>query len=195
MRISPLGIWGYRLHPDALARHASADSILTHPHPVCQEACAVLAVVVAHAIGQGGTGLDVYRFARDWGARNCEESPVLDALAAAEREPPGDFMTNQGWVLIALQNAFYQLLHAPTLEDGVVDTVMAGGDTDTNAAVAGALLGAVHGRDAIPWRWRRLILSCHPQAGAPGVRQPRPAPFWPADAMELAERLLLAGQR
>ena len=29
-----------------------------------------------------------------------------------------------GWILIALQNAFYQLLHAPSLEEGVVDTVM-----------------------------------------------------------------------
>jgi hypothetical protein len=30
-----------------------------------------------------------------------------------------------------------------------VETVMRGGDTDTNAAICGALLGAVHGRDAI----------------------------------------------
>ena len=28
-----------------------------------------------------------------------------------------------------------------------------GGDTDTNAAVAGALLGAAHGVDAIPVSW------------------------------------------
>jgi ADP-ribosylglycohydrolase len=28
-----------------------------------------------------------------------------------------------------------------------------GGDTDTNAAVAGALLGALHGRAAIPDAW------------------------------------------
>ncbi len=28
-----------------------------------------------------------------------------------------------------------------------------GGDTDTNAAVAGALLGAAHGVDAIPPTW------------------------------------------
>ena len=32
-----------------------------------------------------------------------------------------------GWVLIALQNSFYQLLHAPNLEEGVVATVMSGG--------------------------------------------------------------------
>jgi ADP-ribosyl-[dinitrogen reductase] hydrolase len=31
--------------------------------------------------------------------------------------------------------------------------VHAGGDTDTNAAVAGAVLGALHGEGAIPKRW------------------------------------------
>jgi ADP-ribosylglycohydrolase len=36
------------------------------------------------------------------------------------------------------------------LEEAAADTVMRGGDTDTNAAICGALLGAVCGRDAIP---------------------------------------------
>jgi len=40
--------------------------------------------------------------------------------------------------------------YAPKLEEAVVDSVMRGGDTDTNAAICGALLGAVHGRGAIP---------------------------------------------
>lgn len=35
----------------------------------------------------------------------------------------------------ALQNAFVQLLHAPTAEGGIVATVAAGGDTDTNAGI------------------------------------------------------------
>jgi ADP-ribosyl-[dinitrogen reductase] hydrolase len=57
-----------------------------------------------------------------------------------------DYIRQQGWVLIAL----WQLLHAPSLEEEVVDTVMRGGDTDTNAAIAGALLGAVYGGEAMP---------------------------------------------
>jgi len=63
---------------------------------------------------------------------------------------PVDYCSQNGLVLIGLQNAFYQLLHAPSFEDGVVDTVMRGGDTDTNGAIAGALLGAVHGRAKVP---------------------------------------------
>ena len=38
-------------------------------------------------------------------------------------------------------------------EDGLRHVVSLGGDTDTNAAVAGALLGARHGRRALPGEW------------------------------------------
>jgi ADP-ribosylglycohydrolase len=96
-------------------------------------------------------------------------------------------------VLIALQNAFHELLHARTVEDGLARTILRGGDTDTNAAIAGALLGAVHGREGLPAQWRSMILSCHP---VPGVAtHARPMTYWPVDVMELAERLLLAGER
>ena len=37
--------------------------------------------------------------------------------------------------------------------DCVIDTVQAGGDTDTNAAIAGALLSAVQGRRGMLGRW------------------------------------------
>jgi ADP-ribosylglycohydrolase len=195
MRISPLGVFGHAMDPDALADLARAESILTHPSPVCQEACAVFVVAIAHAIASGDEPAHVYRTASEWGHRSIREPSVLEAIVAAEREAPRDFMHNQGWVLTALQNAFFQLLHAQNAADGIVATVSAGGDTDTNAAIAGALLGAVHGREALPATWRNLILSCRPVEGAPGVRRPRPAPFWPIDALELAERLLLAGVR
>lgn len=69
-------------------------------------------------------------------------------------------------------------------------TVMRGGDTDTNAAITGALLGAVHGRDSVPVQWVEKILSCRPEAGQPYIRRPRPKCFWPVDALELAERLV-----
>jgi hypothetical protein len=80
-------------------------------------------------------------------------------------------------------------LHAAGPEDGIVDTVRRGGDTDTNAAVAGALLGAVYGQEAISERWTKVILACRPEADRPGVRRPRPPELWPGDALELAEGL------
>ena len=69
---------------------------------------------------------------------------------------------------------------------------MSGGDTDTNAAIAGALLGAVHGREAVPPRWRARVLTCRPLREL-GASQPRAEEFWPVDALVLAEALLAIG--
>ena len=131
-----------------------------------------------------------YAAARDWARASARDASVARALEAAADAPPADFQTQEGWVLIALQNAFFRLLHAPNLEEGVVATVMAGGDTDTNAAIAGALLGAVHGRDAVPTRWRSAVLTCRASRDY-GAPKPRPETYWPVDALDLAERLLV----
>jgi hypothetical protein len=69
-----------------------------------------------------------------------------------------------------------------------------GGDTDTNAAICGALLGAARGRGAIPARWTRVLLACRPHAGS-GSRFPRPERYWPDDVPGLAEALLLRRMR
>lgn len=145
---------------------------------------------IAAAIATGCSAQDCYQAALDEATRSPAIAPVIEALREAAEQPPEDYQTHQGWVLIALQNAFYQLLHAPSLEEGIVRTVMAGGDTDTNAAIAGALLGAVHGRDAIPAQWLRSILSCRPLPKS-GTSHARLIEFWPVDALRLAERLLI----
>jgi ADP-ribosyl-[dinitrogen reductase] hydrolase len=74
-----------------------------------------------------------------------------------------------------------------------VATVMRGGDTDTNAAIAGALLGALYGAPSVPQQWREAVLTCRSSAGIAGVHRPRPRAFWPVDALILSERLAVAG--
>ena len=191
MRVSPLGVFAHRLPPAQAAALAREDSALTHPHAVCRDAAAAVVVAVAHAIREGSGGEAAYEAAVRWAREARAEPSVVAALTAARSEAPRCDGEKQGFVLIALQNAFYELLHAPTLEEGVVATVRRGGDTDTNAAIAGALLGAAHGRAAVPAQWRAMVLSC--RAHPARARHPRPMPCWPTDVLELAERLLLAG--
>ncbi|MBR1240258.1 ADP-ribosylglycohydrolase family protein [Bradyrhizobium sp. AUGA SZCCT0274] len=76
---------------------------------------------------------------------------------------------------------------------GRVATVAEGGDSDTNAAVCGALLGAAHGREAVPLQWRNAVLTCRP-VRADCQSAPRPMTYWPDDALELAEALVSARQ-
>ena len=58
-----------------------------------------------------------------------------------------------GYVVHCVEIAFWCALHGPSLEEALVFLVEAGGDTDTNAAVAGALLGARDGEASLPPRW------------------------------------------
>ncbi len=190
MRVSPIGLAASG--PDEAARWAHQDASLTHPNPVTCHANAVFAAALSFAVREGAGARAVYDFALDrCRALGSAATDVEAALVAAADARPSDFIRSSGWVLIALQNAFFQLLHAETLEEGIVATAAAGGDTDTNAAIAGALLGAVHGRQAIPQQWARMVTSCRPtRASGSHVVHPRPEHYWPADALELAERLV-----
>ena len=190
MRISPLGIFGTHHEPAQVMEWARQDAAITHPHPVCRQASALFAATISFAIRSGCGAEDVYRAIVERAGEITVAPALQDAITGAAHSPPADYFQQQGWVLIAFRNALWQLLHAATMEDGVVDTVMRGGDTDTNAAICGALLGAVHGRDGVPAQWVDALLRCRPQAGRAGVHHPRPEVFWPVDALELATRLV-----
>jgi ADP-ribosylglycohydrolase/fructose-1,6-bisphosphatase/inositol monophosphatase family enzyme len=192
MRISPLGVFGTAIQPAELVQLAYVDAGLTHPHPVCRMASALFAAAIAYAIRTGRGTAATYQYALSIAREEHVPEPLMKCLIQAADRAPDQYT---GWVLNAFQNAFFQLLHARSLEQGLVNTVRAGGDTDTNAAIAGALMGAIYGRDAIPPQWMDRILSCRPIDGLAGIKRPRSAQFWPVDALSLAERLLLAGFR
>ncbi|MCY4019413.1 MAG: ADP-ribosylglycohydrolase family protein [Chloroflexi bacterium] len=190
MRVSPLGIFGANHDLSHVADWARQDAAITHIHPICQQANALYAMSIAYAIRQGCDAQNLYERIVAWAQEMQVCASLLDTVVKASEAPPADYVKSQGWVLIAFRNALWQLLHAENLEQGVVDSVMRGGDTDTNAAIAGALLGAVWGREAIPEQWAECVRKCRPKDGAPNVKRPRPECFWPVDATELAEQLL-----
>jgi len=180
MRACPIGI-AYAGRPDEAAAVARRDAALTHPHPVCQAANAAYAAAIAVGVA-GGARQDMLDAAR--GAA-VGDATVLGWLDDAEAgRVPADYTRQMGWVRIALTNAFATLASGAGMQDGVVATVRRGGDTDTNAAICGALIGAVGGR--VPDQWRDAIRSCRP---GPGTRKPRPQEYWPDDAEALAEAL------
>lgn len=186
MRSAPIGIWARdAAEAAAAARH---DAALTHPHPVCQAASA--AFVAAIATGIGGGDREAMLAAAEAAMPEPDAAPLRAALARARAgEGPGDFMRQQGWVLIAFQNAFRHLADRTSIEDALIETVGAGGDTDTNGAICGALLGAAQGRAAIPARWGMAVLACRPLMET-GAGQPRPQRYWPDDVPVLAEALI-----
>lgn len=119
---------------------------------------------------------------------------VLAAVERAEKSVPSYSHDGMGWVLRALQIAFHHLRHASSLEQALAETILLGGDTDTNGAIVGALVGAAKGMDAVPHQWLDRLLTCRPLPNMPNVRRPRPVGFWPVDCLEIAELLVWLGK-
>ena len=190
MRISPLGIFGVNHTPEIVTSWAEQDAAFTHPHQITRSVSALFATAIAHVIRTGCSAEEVYQYILTSAATRNDPIELQDIIRTAATNRPATYTRQQGWVLIAFQNALWQLLHAESFRAGVQDTVMQGGDTDTNAAICGALLGAVYGREAVPQTWVDAILACRPSATNPRACRPRPEVFWPVDALELAEKLL-----
>ncbi|WP_205261337.1 ADP-ribosylglycohydrolase family protein [Nakamurella leprariae] len=155
MRTAPVAL-AHLGDPDAIDGAARADSALTHADPIAGEACVLWCMAIDHAI-RAGT-LDV-RVGLD------RVSPAWNGwLDAAERQEPAHFADHNGWVVAALQGAWSAVVRADSLPDGLQRAVAGGGDTDTVAAIAGALLGARFGGSTVPAAERRIV------HGWPGYR-------------------------
>lgn len=181
MRCSPLGL---AFTPDQLTEIAPRESALTHIHPLCGECCRVFTQTISRAIA-GMSAEEAYALALEE-----SEGELQAILTSARAGPPQEYFEHMGWVRIAMGNAFHHLSQGTPLKQALVQTVRAGGDTDSNAAVAGALLGAFQGIQAIPRQWRLSVLTCRPHQGNKNSKRPRPTRYWAVDALILAERLL-----
>src|SRR2546427_544266 len=83
--------------------------------------------------------------------------PLLEAIRRVPWEEesalPIAVRGEYGYVVHCVEIAIWCAVHRPSLEEALIFLAEAGGDTDTNAAVAGALLGARDGEASIPPRW------------------------------------------
>jgi ADP-ribosylglycohydrolase len=150
MYCAPLGVVRAR-EPDRLFEEAPALSALTHADERCRTACLSVALAVA-ALVRGEPADDAIPAAvaavaeREGG----EELEYLAAEAGLARPIDGPDM---GFTLFTAGVALRVAAEALDVEAGLREVVAFGGDTDTNGAVAGALLGARFGRSALPAGW------------------------------------------
>ena len=189
MRISPLGIFGANHEISAVEEWARLDAAITHPHRVCGDCNALFAGLLSFVVKNGASPSEAYEQLLTNVDRLDACPDIRRAVVSSAKTPPADYLSKQGWVLVAFGNAIYQLLHAPSPEEAIVETIMRGGDTDTNAAICGALVGAVHGIERLPERWVKKVLSCRPAFDCGKAKQPRPKEYWPVDALSLATGL------
>lgn len=133
MRIIPLA------YVNATNDDIRAVSAITHAHETAMNAC-VEYVAIARELESGRNPIDVIK----------DYQPEVISMERRE-------VSSSGYVLDSLTASLWCLTHTDTYEDAIIQAVSLGDDSDTTAAITGALAGIVYGYDAIPARWIRKL--------------------------------------
>ena len=128
------------------------DSSLSHAHPVCVECCTVYCIAIAQLLSYPRNREAAYMRACAYAQEHCCADVVAWLAIAKDAAQFVPFGPQSGWIKIGFIYAFRCLLLARNPEQAIIATVSGGGDTDTNAAIVGGLIGAVCGWSAFPAR-------------------------------------------
>ncbi len=150
MYCAPLGV-ARAIDPRRLRAEAPALSALTHWDGRCRTACLAVTLAAAGLVrGEEAGGVVSSALEAVADLEGGEELEFLAAEAGRSRPLDGPDM---GFALFCAGLALRVAVEAASFEDGLRTVVGLGGDTDTNGAVAGALLGAREGHGALPPSW------------------------------------------
>lgn len=160
MRVAPLGLYYYR-DAERLQQVAEQSARLTHLHPTGVAAAVVNAHAISRVLEKAPVETLLDELLQLAGPLSGELETALDKVReCADAGPETAFAaigeTGSGEEVLA--SALFCFLRSP---EDYRATVLAGvnssGDSDSIAAMAGALSGAYNGIDAIPERWARGV--------------------------------------
>ena len=184
MRTVSIGVFFHAKRDDRI-NATLEDTGITHFDPICQLACTTMNGIIAAAIGAVGERLDPEQLLKvaeaelslaaatlgrkepDWVSFTKEAADWLrEDLKFAQADDPelyGPdlhlFHPYPSLLRTTYRLAFWELFHAPSLEAALIDVANRGGDADTNAAITGALFGAIFGEKAVPEAWAERVLE------------------------------------
>ena len=170
MRCAPVAVARRRL-PERLVRDTADTCAVSHYAPACQWSCVIINVVAAVLVS--GNVPDLKRVLSAARADGCPDlmadaqasgvpTGMLDAAAAGNASPRDLFWMRgnrgpKGHTVLTLQAGLWAATTPLNFEEALIALVNAGGDSDTNGALAGAVLGARYGESAIPLRWTGYV--------------------------------------
>lgn len=184
-RIAPL-VYRYRDEPDRLVAAARRQTALTHNSPLVVDSAEFFARAACHAL-QGMTAGEALRRSA---AESSTGGPISEWVDSGLRSVASDTRSAilEFGQMCEIEAAFPAAIHVIAkyenrLEEGLIENVMAGGDSAGRGLVVGMLLGARSGMQAIPRRWlegltaratiENLLTRIDTAAsGKPGSREP-----------------------
>ncbi len=159
MRCSPLALV-FANQPEKLKQASLESCRITHEAPVCQATTLAYTRILAAVMNQQvKNNQDLTQLlnttADEVSAIDTETATVLRRIPTQAIEG----LNPKGSSLNAMEVSLWAFYHLDNLEEALITLANLGGDTDTNAAVAGALFGAQYGLNAVPERWRTVLLE------------------------------------
>ncbi len=165
MRSALIGVF-WAGDPDFMRSHVEASTRLTHSDPKATHAA--LAVAVAAALSAQHAGrVDAPQYAARMrellGTEGAELAGLIDCVAQSVQagQATKDFANELGLQRGVTGYSFHTvpvalhawLSHPSNYREAVLSAIRCGGDTDTVAAITGAIAGAGCGRKALPPEW------------------------------------------
>lgn len=170
MRIAPVGVMGVRVGRDETVRIAIEQAALTHHDPAAAAGAALVAETIRLTIV---TGLFVPSLtaAFEW-LLTTSVGNVLGAqfahVVSADFDPRTHQGPGNGSVWTAVAQAIWAVRTTSSFHDAIVAAIELGDDTDTVAAITGAMAGALYGLQGIPSRWTTYLHgTVHDTSGEP----------------------------
>ena len=163
MRASPLGIAACGCSEDEAIALALADAQLTHPNPSCQHSTVAYVLALRHLMLSPGDNAGAIFAAQAYVQVQSKEVSAWLSDAVSGHLP--DALPMAGFVRYGFTYAFHYLHRGTGFEQAVTETLLRGGDTDTNACIVGGLMGAYHGLHGLPKLALEGVLNCNTQFG------------------------------
>lgn len=137
MRISPL------IFTDCTKEEIEEVSAITHAHETTKQAC-IIYVSIGKELLKGKKLLDILK--SNSYSNPFEQLNIVDNLKRSE-------IKSSSYVVDSLIAAIWSLLNTDNYKDAVLTAVNLGEDTDSIAAITGALAGIIYGYEEIPKEW------------------------------------------
>ncbi|GHV23284.1 hypothetical protein FACS189494_11150 [Spirochaetia bacterium] len=162
MRIAPLVFFIAEKSETERFQITKAVSSITHAHPWSVVSCYILLECLRKLL-DGMEKHAAYAELREDFSGGCA---YIDAETPAKFERilrqdisalPESAIKSGGFVIDTLEAALWCFLATDNYRDAVLKAVNLGDDTDTTAAVTGALAGLFYGIDAIPAEWLKTL--------------------------------------
>lgn len=141
------------LKKENVAQTAEDVCKLTHFDPRCVGSCVIVSEIINHLIWHDEqlSYSQIITIGNKYDKSIAEyiDKAYYNGIESLELDEPSSI----GYTLKALGSALWCLFHANDFEEGLLRVVNEGGDADTNAAVACAMLGAKFGYTSIPQKY------------------------------------------